>query len=87
MSRRGKFHTSVCMGRTFNASVAEVWRVWNDADSIKSGGGPNSHRDAVLNSGIEKGVAASYDRLREFLMSLPARGMEKGAGKSCAQQA
>jgi uncharacterized protein YndB with AHSA1/START domain len=39
-------------------------------------------RDAVLKSGMEKGVAASYDRLAEFLMCLPARGMEKGAGES-----
>ena len=38
-------------------------------------------RDAVLKSGMEKGVAASYDRLAEFLMSLPAQGMEKGAGE------
>jgi uncharacterized protein YndB with AHSA1/START domain len=35
-------------------------------------------RDAVLKSGMEKGVAASYDRLEEML----ARGLEKGAGKS-----
>jgi hypothetical protein len=48
---------------------------------------PNSHPDAVLKSGIEKGVVASYDWFAEFLMSLPARGMEKGAGKSCAKQA
>jgi uncharacterized protein YndB with AHSA1/START domain len=39
-------------------------------------------RDAVLKSGMEKGVAASYDRLAELLASPPARGMEKGAGKS-----
>ena len=29
------FHTTVGMKRTFNASAADVWRVWNDADSIK----------------------------------------------------
>jgi uncharacterized protein YndB with AHSA1/START domain len=28
------FHTTVRTERTFNASVADVWRVWNDADSI-----------------------------------------------------
>jgi uncharacterized protein YndB with AHSA1/START domain len=39
-------------------------------------------RDAVLKSGMEKGVAASYDRLAELLASPSARGMEKGAGKS-----
>jgi uncharacterized protein YndB with AHSA1/START domain len=36
-------------------------------------------RDGVLKSGMEKGVAASYDRLAEVLMSLLPRGMEKGA--------
>jgi uncharacterized protein YndB with AHSA1/START domain len=37
-------------------------------------------RDAVLKSGMEKGVSASYDRLAELLTSPPAQGMEKGAG-------
>ncbi len=39
-------------------------------------------RDAVLKSGMEKGVAASYDRLAELLASLGARGMEKRASNS-----
>jgi uncharacterized protein YndB with AHSA1/START domain len=39
-------------------------------------------RDAVLKSGIECGVAASYDRLSELLASLGTAGMEKGASKS-----
>ena len=38
-------------------------------------------RDAVLKSGMEQGVAASYDRLAELLPSLRAPGMEKGAGQ------
>jgi uncharacterized protein YndB with AHSA1/START domain len=37
-------------------------------------------RDAVLKSGMEQGVSASYDRLAELLMSPPTQGMEKGAG-------
>lgn len=37
-------------------------------------------RDAVLKSGMEKGVSASYDRLAELLTSAPAQGIEKGAG-------
>jgi hypothetical protein len=36
----------------------------------------------VLKSGMERGVAASYDRLAEILMSLPAQAIEKGAGES-----
>ncbi len=39
-------------------------------------------RDAVLKSGIERGVAASYDRLAELLASLGAAGMQKGASPS-----
>jgi uncharacterized protein YndB with AHSA1/START domain len=38
-------------------------------------------RDAVLRSGMEKGVAASYDRLAELLASGTTR-MEKGASRS-----
>ena len=34
------FHTTVRTERTFNASVEDVWRVWNDADSIKKWWGP-----------------------------------------------
>jgi uncharacterized protein YndB with AHSA1/START domain len=39
-------------------------------------------RDVVLKSGMERAVAASYDRLAEILMSLPAQAIEKGAGES-----
>jgi uncharacterized protein YndB with AHSA1/START domain len=39
-------------------------------------------RDAVLKSGMEKGVAASYDRLAELLVSLGTPRMEKGASPS-----
>ena len=36
-------------------------------------------RDGVLKSGMERGVAASYDRLEQILASPGATGMEKGA--------
>lgn len=36
-------------------------------------------REAVLKSGMESGVATSYDRLAGLLASVPAQGMEKGA--------
>jgi uncharacterized protein YndB with AHSA1/START domain len=39
-------------------------------------------RDAVLKSGMERGVAASYDRLAELVASLGTPGMEKGASPS-----
>ena len=38
-------------------------------------------RAAMLATGMERGMGASYDRLAEFLMSLSARGIEKGAGE------
>ena len=39
-------------------------------------------RDAALKSGMERGVAASYDRLAELVASLGTPGMEKGASPS-----
>jgi uncharacterized protein YndB with AHSA1/START domain len=39
-------------------------------------------RDGVMKSGMESGVARSYDRLEEQLASLPAQGMEKRARES-----
>ena len=39
-------------------------------------------RDTVLKSGMERGIAASYDRLAELLASAQARWMEKGASPS-----
>jgi len=41
------FHTTVRTERTFNASVADVWRIWNDTDSIKKWWGPKGYRDRV----------------------------------------
>lgn len=39
-------------------------------------------REGILKSGMESGVAASYDRLAQLLASPGTAGMEKGAGKS-----
>jgi uncharacterized protein YndB with AHSA1/START domain len=39
-------------------------------------------RDGILKSGMESGVAASYDRLAELLASPGTAGIEKGVGKS-----
>lgn len=43
--------------------------------------GTRETRDAVLKSGMESGVAASYDRLEQLLASQGSAGMEKGAGQ------
>src|SRR5712664_626035 len=39
-------------------------------------------RDAVLKSGMESGLVASYDRLAELLASSGTMGVEKGASRS-----
>ena len=39
-------------------------------------------RDAVLKTPMDKGLAASYDRLAEMLASQPARATRKGASES-----
>ncbi|HKV63573.1 MAG TPA: SRPBCC family protein [Candidatus Acidoferrum sp.] len=38
-------------------------------------------RDGVLKTPMEHGVAMSYDRMEQLLASLPAQGIEKGAGQ------
>jgi uncharacterized protein YndB with AHSA1/START domain len=50
-----KFHTTVSMERTFNASVADVWRVWNDADSIKKWWGPKGYTAYVVRNDVREG--------------------------------
>jgi uncharacterized protein YndB with AHSA1/START domain len=49
------FHTTVSMERTFNASVADVWRVWNDADSIKKWWGPKGYTALVVRNDVREG--------------------------------
>ena len=48
-------HTTVRMERTFNASVADVWRVWNDADSIKKWWGPQGYTALVVRNDVREG--------------------------------
>ena len=49
------FHTTVRMERTFNVSVADVWRVWNDADSIKKWWGPKGYTALVVRNDLREG--------------------------------
>ena len=44
--------------------------------------GSRETRDAILKSGMESGVAVSYDRLEQLLASQGTAGMEKGASSS-----
>lgn len=55
------FHTTVRTERTFNASVADVWWVWNDADSIKKWGGPRATPHRSSGTTCER-VAATFGR-------------------------
>jgi uncharacterized protein YndB with AHSA1/START domain len=49
------FHTTVRTERTFNVSVADVWRVWNDVDSIKKWWGPKGYTALVVRNDARAG--------------------------------
>ena len=49
------FHTTVRTERTFNARAADVWRVWNDADSIKKWWGPKGYTAVVVRNDVREG--------------------------------
>jgi uncharacterized protein YndB with AHSA1/START domain len=49
------FHTTVRTERTFNASVADVWRVWSDADSVKKWWGPRGYTALVVRNDVREG--------------------------------
>jgi uncharacterized protein YndB with AHSA1/START domain len=50
-----EFHTTFRMERTFNASVADVWRVWIDADSIQKWWGPKGYTALVVRNDVGEG--------------------------------
>lgn len=49
------FHTTVRMERTFNASLADVWRVWNDAESVQKWWGPKGYTALVVRNDVREG--------------------------------
>jgi uncharacterized protein YndB with AHSA1/START domain len=49
------FHTTVCTNRSFNAPVADVWRVWNGADSIQKWWGPKGYSALVVRNDVREG--------------------------------
>lgn len=49
------FHTTVCMEGTFNASQADVWRVWTDSDSIQKWWGPKGYTALVARNDVREG--------------------------------
>ena len=49
------FHTTVRMERSFNAPLADVWRVWNDPDCIKRWWGPKGYTALVVRNDVREG--------------------------------
>jgi uncharacterized protein YndB with AHSA1/START domain len=48
-------HATVSTERTFNASEADVWRVWTDADSIRKWWGPKGYTALVVRNDVREG--------------------------------
>ncbi len=48
-------HTTVSTERTFNASTADVWRVWTDADFVKKWWGPKGYSALVVRDDVREG--------------------------------
>jgi uncharacterized protein YndB with AHSA1/START domain len=48
------FHTTVCIERTFNASVADVWRVWTHTDAIQNWWGPKGYTALVVRNDVRE---------------------------------
>jgi uncharacterized protein YndB with AHSA1/START domain len=49
------FHTTVTTERTFSASEAELWKVWNDADSVQKWWGPKGYSALVVRNEVRAG--------------------------------
>ena len=49
------FHTTVTTERTFNASEADVWRVWTDPGSIQKWWGPRGYTAIVVRNDVREG--------------------------------
>jgi len=49
------FHTTVRAERTFNVPVADLWKVWNDTDSIQKWWGPKGYTALVIRNDVREG--------------------------------
>ena len=49
------FQTTVSMERTFNASEANVWRVWTDPGAIQKWWGPKGYTALVVRNDLREG--------------------------------
>jgi uncharacterized protein YndB with AHSA1/START domain len=48
-------HTTVSAEHTFNASEADLWRVWNDARCIQKWWGPKGYTGLVVQNDVRQG--------------------------------
>jgi len=48
-------HTTVSAEHTFNASAADVWKVWTDADSVQKWWGPKGYTAVVVHNDVREG--------------------------------
>lgn len=53
-----RIHATARSERTFNARVEEVWKVWNDDDSIKKWWGPKNYTAPIIRNDVR--VGGSY---------------------------
>jgi uncharacterized protein YndB with AHSA1/START domain len=67
------FHTTVRTERTFNASVADVWRVWTEADSIKKWWGPKGYTALVTRNDVREGGSYLWAMKSGAMKSEPGR--------------
>jgi uncharacterized protein YndB with AHSA1/START domain len=66
-------HTTVRAERTFNAPIADVWRVWNDADSIQKWWGPKGYTALVVRNDMREGGS--------YLWGMKSGAMKSAQGK------
>jgi len=72
------FHTTVTTERTFNASEADVWRVWTDPGSIQKWWGPRGYTAIVVRNDVRQGGS--------YLWAMKSGAMKSGAMKSGAMK-
>jgi uncharacterized protein YndB with AHSA1/START domain len=49
------FHTTVCTEHTFNASEADLWKVWTEASLVQKWWGPKGYTGLVVRNDVRTG--------------------------------
>jgi uncharacterized protein YndB with AHSA1/START domain len=68
------FHATVRTERTFNASVADEWRVWTDAESIAKWWGPKGYSGLVVRNDVREGGS--------YLWGMTSGAMKSNQGRT-----